>query len=145
MSDDPYAVGDHVKGQHVETPEDIHNKIHNGWVAGAIVGAIGFLYACWIALFGEAQMAMKVAHFVDVAVILALSFGIYKKSRVSAVLMLLYFVAGRSYYIYATGEAGGVLLMFLFLLFFYQAAHATFSWHRLQKQAVQGAPSPDQA
>lgn len=138
MSDNPYAVGNQVKGQHLEAPEDIRNKIHNGWVAGVIVGALGFLYACWAALFGDLQPAMTLSLFVDSALVFALAFGIYKKSRVSAVLMLLYFAAGRVYYMYATGEAGGVLLMLIFLLFFYQAAHACFSWHRMQKAAMEG-------
>jgi serine/threonine-protein kinase len=136
MSESPYSVGEQVTPGAPETPKEIHDKLHNGWIAGAIVGGLSFLYACWIALTSDAQMGIKLAGFIDTLLVFALAFGIYRKSRVAAVLMLVWFVVGRIFQVYVSGQFGGVLLLVIFSLFFYQAAHASFAWHRLQKKAV---------
>jgi len=69
----------------------------------------------------------------DVLIIFALAFFIWRKSRVAAALMLIYFVISKIIMGLETGAVKGIFISLLFLWFFVQAFRGTIVWHRLEK------------
>ena len=72
---------------------------------------------------------------IDVVLIFALAFGIYKKSRVAATTMFLYFLASKILIIVETGKPSGLLLAIIFLYFYFQAMVGTYQYHKILKNA----------
>jgi hypothetical protein len=64
--------------------EDAEKAIKNAWIAGIISGVITLLAIFFLA-------GIDLFNLIDVALIFGLAFGIYKKSRAAAVIMLIYF------------------------------------------------------
>ena len=113
--------------------------IKYAWVAGVISGSMTLLLIL-IAASGStmvAELGVDWWSLIDVVAIFGLSLGIYKKSRVCALLMFIYFV-GSKIILWATmGNVGGVPLAILFGYFFFQGIRATFAYHSLSEQTPQ--------
>ena len=125
-------------------PDEIHKKIRNAAVAGLVSAAITLLFAL-LAASGTAVVAgFGLAQLVDVALILGLSFGIYKRSRTCAVIMLVYFVISKIWIIRVTGQFSGGLVALVFLYLYGQGVAGTFAFHRWKKRAS-GGQAPDAA
>lgn len=76
--------------------------------------------------------------FLDIILIFILAFFIWRKSRVAATFMFIYFLASKIIIGLETGKPTGIFLSLLFLWFFFQATRGTFTWHKLEK-----AENPD--
>lgn len=87
---------------------------------------------------GELALWNDPFNLVDVVLILVLAFGIYKKSRVAAVLMLLYFLVAKIVIAIETQSYSGIVLALVFLYFYGRAVLGTFAYHRIEK-----AENPD--
>ncbi len=74
----------------------------------------------------------------DIFIIFLLAFFIWRKSRVAAVLMFVYFLASKIIIGLETGKVSGLFISALFLWFFFQATRGAFAWHKLEK-----AENPD--
>ncbi|MGC1520875.1 MAG: hypothetical protein WA803_04985 [Steroidobacteraceae bacterium] len=72
--------------------------------------------------------------FLDVALFLAVAFGIYKGSRIAAVVGLLLFVAEKAYQIQQTGKFQGVWMAVILIVCYLFAIRGTFALHRLRQQ-----------
>jgi serine/threonine-protein kinase len=119
-----------------DVPEAILKKIRSAWIAGLISAAVTVIFVL-IAISGTSLLGMSAYQFVDVALILGLTFGIYRKSRICAVLMLAYFVWAKVVLI-QQGHANGIGL-FMAVVFFYfylQGVIGTFGYHKHLKQKV---------
>src|SRR3546814_772864 len=79
----------------IEVPDEILKKIKLGWVA-ALFSAGVTLAVTLLAMSGTEMLGFSAWELFDVALILGLAFGIYKKSRTCAVLMLAYFIVAKS-------------------------------------------------
>lgn len=139
MSPDPYAtptstVG--IESPALLVPHEILTKIKRAWVTGVISGSITLLVTL-LAVAGISFMGADAWFFFDVALIFGLTFGIYRKSRVCAVLMLIYFVASKIINIVQTGEFSGWLVGLLFAYLYFQGVVGTFAYHRFIKGAEQ--------
>ena len=110
--------------------------IKYAWVAGVISGSMTLLLIV-VAASGStlvAELGVDWWSLIDVVAILGLSLGIYKKSRVCALLMFIYFV-GSKIILWATmGNVRGVPLAILFGYFFFQGIRGTFAYHSLSEQ-----------
>jgi len=139
MSDDRFAPpGTEVLMPEMaqEVPEAIRKKIRLAWGAGLVSAAVTLIFVL-IAVSGTSLLGFGLAQLLDVAVILGLSFGIYKRSRVCSVLMLLYFVYSKFLMMRIGGISGGnVFTSLLFLYFYIQGVIGTFAYHRHLKQKV---------
>jgi hypothetical protein len=139
MSDNPFAPPRSEVLMPIvapDVPDAILKKIRNAWTAGLISAVITTIVVL-IAMSGTSILGMSAYQLIDVAVILGLTFGIYKKSRVCAVLMLGYFAFAK-YVLISEGHAGGSSL-FMSLIFFYfyvQGVIGTFAYHKHLKQQV---------
>jgi hypothetical protein len=121
-----------------EVPEEIRKKIKNGWVA-AIISAAFTLVITLLAMsragsVGAAPLELASIQLVDVALLLGLAFGVYKKSRTCAVLLLIYFVASKIIIAMEGGKAGGTIMGLVFIYFYGQAVVGTFAYHKLKKR-----------
>ncbi|MGD8559546.1 MAG: hypothetical protein PVG89_01400 [Gammaproteobacteria bacterium] len=116
----------------MEIPEDVLKKIRNGWVAAVISGGITLLitvaamYGADFTGFGGPEL------IIDVVLIFVLAYGIYKKSRVAATFMLVYFIFSKIIIWSETGQFNGIILALVFLYFYTQAMIGTFQYHRLK-------------
>jgi hypothetical protein len=110
-------------------PDAILRKIRNAWVAGLISSGVTLVFVL-IAISGTSIAGFTAWEFADVALMLGLSFGLYRKSRTCAVLMLAYFVISKALLFQATGRASGMLLALVFLYYYAQGVVGTFAYHR---------------
>jgi hypothetical protein len=135
-NDNPYAVSAassmQVSAPVFAVPDEILKKIKNGWVA-ALISAVMTLGVTLIAMSGTAVLGFSAWELIDVALILGLAFGIYKKSRTSAVIMLVYFVASKILIMVESGKPTGLLMGMVFVYFYWQGVVGTFAYHTLKK------------
>lgn len=114
-----------------EIPADIARKIKSAWIAGCISGAVT-LVVTLIAMSGTAALGFDAWSLLDVAVIFGLAFGIYKKSRVCAVLMLAYFILSKIILMMEAGKPSGLLVALIFAYYYVQGIRGTFAFHKLK-------------
>ena len=139
MSMNPYdaptaAIADAAAAAPI--PKDVLDKIRNAWVAAVISGCITLVVTLF-AIFGSSIMGFTAWELIDVALIFGLAFGIYRKSRICAVLMLLYFVASKILIMAEGGSASsGIVMALVFLYYFALGVQGTFQLHRLVKQSA---------
>lgn len=144
MSDNPYtAPSSSVDMPKVEVsiPADVLKQIKQAWIAGVISGAIT-LGVTLLAIFGKSILGFGPWELLDVALVFGLAFGIYKKSRTCAVLMLVYFIAAKILIMMETGKLHGSIMSLVFIYFYWQGISGTFAYHRLLRaQRVTGIPA----
>ena len=109
-------------------------KIKTGWIAG-LASAVLTLGVTLLAInstdSSEFLALFDVWTLVDVALILGLVYGIYRKNRGAATFMFLYFLASKIWMIVETGRPQGMIMSLLFLYFYFQAMVGTFQYHKL--------------
>ena len=103
--------------------------ITSAWIAGAISGVITLIVSL-IGAFGFDQW-----NLIDVFIIFGLTFGVYKKSRVCAIILFIYWVGDRIWMMVAQPEAiaGSLFMAILFGIWFFQGIRGTFAYHRIVK------------
>lgn len=110
-------------------PPNILKKIKHAWIACVISGCITLIYSL-LAISGKSILGYSAWELVDTAFVFALAFGIYKKSRTCAVLMLVYFIASKIILIEASGKFTGIFLALIFIYCYVQGVIGTFQYHR---------------
>jgi hypothetical protein len=135
MSHNPYAPPgakvDLTQGEK-SVPEPILKKIRNAWVAGLISAGVTLVVTV-LAISGVSLMGYTAWELLDVVLILGLTLGIYKKSRVCAIAMLTYFVASKIMLISETGKPSGLVTALIFIYYYWQGVLGTFAYHRFRK------------
>ena len=114
----------------VEIPPEVAKKIKNAWVAALVSAAMTTLLALIAVYGGQSVGGIDGSALFDVALILGLAFGIYKRSRACAVIMLVYFFASKIILFVDSGKVQGIFLSLVFLYFYWQGAVGTFASHR---------------
>jgi serine/threonine-protein kinase len=120
-----------------EAPPDVLKKIKNAAVAGAISCGITLIVTALTLVNVNILGFMNAWQFLDVALIGGLAFGIYRKSRACAVIMLLYFIASKIMIVAATGRASGLVLAVVFLYYYALGVQGTFAYHKLRKEHLE--------
>lgn len=123
--------------------EDALKGIKAGCVAGVVCGCVTLLVVVASNLRGDPRYEQFASlwNLVDVALIFGLSFGIYRKSRVCAVLMLIYFIISKGILLSegVQRNATGLIVACLFIYQFWRAVRGCFYYH---KHLAQPAASP---
>ena len=135
MSSNPYSPPTStltIEQPIIDVPPTTLKKIKGAWVAGLISGCITLLVTM-LAISGTSILGFDAWNFMDVALVFGLTYGIYKKSRVCAVLMLAYFVASKIFMAIEGCPRGGIILSLVFAYYFAQGISGTFAYHRLLK------------
>jgi hypothetical protein len=140
MSTNPYEAPKanlELSDAELEVPDDIAKKIKNGWMAGLVSVAITLVFIL-ISLFGTSILGIDAWAFLDVAVMAGLSFGVFKKSRTCAVLLLGFFLLNKVIMWMESGSATGLPLTLIFFWFFIQSVIGTFQYHRWKRDTHAG-------
>lgn len=112
-----------------EIPADIAKKIKSAWIAACISGTVTLVMTL-IAMRGTPILELDAWSLLDVGLIFALAFGIYKKSRVCAVVLLAYFILSHILVMMASGKASGLLVALIFGYYYVQGIVGTFAFHK---------------
>lgn len=137
MNDNPYAAPQATVADAPEprVPEEVAKKIRGAWIAAVVSGALTLIIAL-VAIGGTAIAGINAWNLVDVALIFGLAWGIYRKSRACAVIMLIYFVVSKILFIIETGKPGGVVLSLIFIYYFWKGVQGTYEYHRIVRGAA---------
>lgn len=115
-----------------EAPVEVHRQIRDAWICATASGVITLVAT----LIGMAKDAGAAWQLLDVAIILGLAYGIYRRSRACAVLMLVYWIGAKAYEIAETGRFSGWILAVLFAAAFAYGIKGTFAYHRLRREPL---------
>lgn len=115
-------------------PESITKPIKNAVIAGSIV--TGLTLALSILAMVNQQLVMGIGQdaIVDGILYLGLTFGVYKKSRVSAIFLFSLFTMSKIYMISESGSYRGILFSLILIYYFFKGILATFEYHKFMKQ-----------
>ena len=107
-------------------------KIKFAWQAGIVSGTMTLIFVFFsLAGYGFTGLINEFS-LIDVCLVFGLSFGIYKKSRIAAVLMLVYFALNQAWIIVGLKRFPGVISWF-FLILFLGGVQGTFAYRKLSK------------
>lgn len=112
-------------------PAEILTQIKHAWVAGLFSAAVTLIVTL-VAMSGTPILGFSAWELIDVALVLGLTFGIYRKSRTCAVVMLVYFLISKIMIVAETGKPTGLVMGFIFLYFYWHGVTGTFAYHRLK-------------
>ena len=126
-------VGDYDPAAEVAVPDAVLKKIRNAWVACLITGTLTLVLA-FIAMSGSALGGHSGMDAIDALFVFGMAFGISRKSRVCALLMLGYFILSKYLLYKASGQASGMLFGLVFLYFYAQGVLGTFEYHKLRQR-----------
>lgn len=73
-------------------------------------------------------------NWVDLVLMLALTYGVYKKHRASAVTLFVYYVVGKIYVWIFYGVFLGIPIAAVFAYFFFRGIQGVFAYHRLNSE-----------
>lgn len=106
--------------------------IVNATTAGVISGVMTLIITL-VSVAGAKISEFDAWNLFDVALILGLTYGIYKNSRTCAVIMLIYFLFSKIYMAVTLKQAPS-FLAYIFIYFFFQGVRGTFAYHRLMQE-----------
>ena len=117
--------------------EESRRHVRNACVAGLVSAGVTLVLSVG-GLFG-----FTLWELVDAVLIVGLTYGIWKFSRICAVVMLAYFVIGRVMLWAQTGmpRSIGLLVALVFIYFYGQAVRATFGYHKTRRSSTAAEPT----
>jgi hypothetical protein len=119
----------------VDTEQSAKKLLRYGVGAALFTAVVTALVAAWA--MGANKKAFNfigAGAFLDVALFLAVAFGIHKGSRIAAVGGLLLFVAEKSYQFEQTGRLQGAWMALFLIVCYVYAVRGAFALHRLRQQ-----------
>ena len=119
----------------ISKAEDAEKKIKLAWQGGVAQGIIASVFILFALagydFFIKLGVVTDISAFLDVCLIFGLSFGIYKKSRIAAVVMLIFYVLSQAWAAIEFKRIPGIL-SWLFLISYVSGVQGTFAYHKLQ-------------
>jgi hypothetical protein len=117
--------------------ESCENAIRNGGIAAMISAGITAIFA-GIGFFtssSDKDLAYLLDPWiaVDALLIVILAIFIFRKSRVAATTMVLYFAVSKVIMWYDMGKAQGLFMSIIFFMFYFTAMRGTYIWHKSYK------------
>ncbi|NJK40455.1 MAG: hypothetical protein HC934_02135 [Acaryochloridaceae cyanobacterium SU_2_1] len=101
-----------------------NQHIKNAWIAGIVTSVLTLVVA-----FSAGEQGGFL--LIDVVLAAGLSFGIYKKNRASALIMLIYFAISKILQLSAAFNPLALLFGIVFLYLYAQGVRGTFAHHAL--------------
>jgi hypothetical protein len=115
-----------------KVPMEILKKIKNAWGAALFSAGITLVFTL-VAMSGTKMLNFSAWQLIDVILILGLAFGIYKKSRTCAVLLLIYFIGAKLLMFAESGAISSIPMALVFGYFYWQGVSGTFAYHKFIK------------
>lgn len=112
--------------------------IKHGWIAGVVIGTISFLSWLIAMLAGQTEiqgMEVTVYGIIDIIFIFALSYGVFQKSRVCAVILAGYFILIKLIQL-ITANLFGILGLLIFSPFLVRAVIGTIKYHKINDDEI---------
>lgn len=103
--------------------------IKSAWVFGLISGTLTLIITL-ASMSGIINFGFDIFSLFDVLAVWGLTFGVYKKSRVCAILLFTFFVISKIIMMIETGKPGGVASIIIFGTVFFQGIRGTFYYHK---------------
>lgn len=122
----------------LEVPEDILKKIKAAWIA-ALVSAGITLVVVALSMSGKPLYNFDAWALLDVGLMLGLAFGIHRKSRTCAVLMLCYFIYSKVVLLAQGAPVTSLPVALMFLYFYWLGVVGTFKYHAFLKNPFPAA------
>ena len=112
-----------------------HSAIYGAWLTGFAIGAITLIQTGVVIYFsGGGDRKETVLAFASVAILFALSYGVWLRSKICAVLLAVYFVVqvvGMAVsWVQSRTAPAGVLLYFIAMSLCLNGARGVFAYHR---------------
>ena len=123
----------------MEISEALKN-IKYGYIAALVSAGITVVLNFLQFDAGDVNLFSDPVVLYDVIIILLLAFGIYKKSRVCAIAMLIYFILGKIFQFQEYASYGidtppsTYLVAVVFIYFYFQAVRGTIAFHKINKE-----------
>ena len=123
----------------MELSEALKN-IRYGYIAALVSAGITVVLNFLQFDAGDVNLFSDPVVLYDVIIILLLAFGIYKKSRVCAIAMLIYFILGKIFQFQEYASYGidtppsTYLVALVFIYFYFQAVRGTIAYHKINKK-----------
>jgi len=112
------------------SPTLIDRYIRWGWIAGAFVGTGTLAFIIYGALSGQRVLDLDAWNLLDVATAYALAYGIWRRSRVAAALMVGYMLYSKVVQAEHFGVWRALPTTLLFSYIYIQALRAAIANHR---------------
>lgn len=137
MAHNPYqapatAVADPLEP--VGMPQTVERDIRNGWIAAVVSGSVTLAFTV-LAIAGTSLYEFDAWGLADVGLVFAMAYGIYRRSRICALVLFLYFIQAKILLFAAGVSAASIPLALVFLYYFGRAVLGTFRYHTLRAVA----------
>ncbi len=111
--------------------------IKNAWTT-AIACSLITLLGVIISILGNSDfLGLNLYRLVDVVLLLGLAFGVYKKSRVCAVILFVCFTLNQLYLVSSgMSNGGGIIVGIAFGRWFFQGIIGTIDYHKIKKIGI---------
>jgi serine/threonine-protein kinase len=143
MDTNPYkapTANVEVEEVELEIPKEIATKIKGAWIAGLVSAGFTMIFVV-LALMGTSLMGIDGWGGIDAAMMAALSFGVFRKSRTCAILLLALFTLNKVLMWVAAGSVAGLPLSLVFFYFFIQGVVGTFQFHKWKRESAETSGS----
>ncbi len=117
--------------------------IRNGGIVALISAAITTVFGV-IGIFTQSS-DKNLNYFLDpwiladVVLIVILAIFIFRKSRIAATLLLIYFVGSKAIMWIELGKPKGVVVSIIFFLYYFTSMRGTYLWHSKYRDIPNGA------
>ncbi len=132
------------------TPEQAaaEKKIRMGWGAALASAGITAVFSV-VAMLGKSLAGVTAFSILDVLLLLGLAFGMHRRSRTCAVILLAYFLLSKvlQYMVVSASATGrisvvsGIPMALIFIYLYTQGVIGTFAWHRLRRTTPPELPA----
>jgi len=109
-------------------------KIRSGWIAAIAYGTLTLVLLINTESQATLETLFDYSGLFEVLFIYLLAFGIYLKSRVSATLMLVFFIASKLFAIAVSGKYTGIGIIIIFSYFYFHAMVATYQYQSMKSR-----------
>ena len=115
--------------------------IRNAWIASIIAASVTLALSL-LSLAGTSLGGYNVWNLFDAVFIAGMAFGIFRRSRICAVLMLVYYLASTIMSITEKPVGIAIVVPVIFIYYYAKGVQGTFVWRRLNEKEPNQAPDP---
>ncbi|MBU5485739.1 hypothetical protein KQI86_15570 [Clostridium sp. MSJ-11] len=108
------------------------NSIKNAWMWATFSSSVMFILFI-LSQVGLMDVYMNYLIIIDILMVLGLAFGVYKKSRVCAILLFIYFIIDKIIMIISQGRVTGTVWLIIAGGIYIQGIRGTFYYHKNMK------------
>ena len=128
------AVGTTIVRNSSPEVKEARKHIKNACVAGIISGVLTLIIILISVGSGKAIAGLDAWGLIDVLLVFGLTYGIYRKSRVCAVVMFAYFIISKLIMWAEIGKPTGLVMALIFGYYYFRGMQGTITYHKLIKR-----------